>query len=104
MGAHEDGRQLRLATRYGCDQIAPLELSFSEHVDTHVERVSKRLGLVPLKMAAAKTHDALEAQLEPDEVYAFHVDLIQHGRRTCHARSPGCDSCVLEPRCPRVEL
>ncbi len=73
-------------------------------VDTHVERVAKRLGLVPLKMAAEKAHGALEAQLEPDEVYAFHVDLIQHGRRSCHARSPNCDECVLEPRCPRVGL
>jgi endonuclease-3 len=73
-------------------------------VDTHVERVAKRLGLVPAKMPAAKAHDALEALLEPDEVYAFHVDLIQHGRRTCHARGPRCDECPLLPRCPRVGL
>ncbi|MGE3857189.1 MAG: endonuclease III [Dehalococcoidia bacterium] len=71
-------------------------------VDTHVERVAKRLGLVPLKMAADKAHAALEATLRPDEVYAFHVDLIQHGRRTCHARGPKCDECPLEARCPRV--
>lgn len=73
-------------------------------VDTHVERVAKRLGLVPAKMPAAKAHDALEAQLEPHEVYAFHVDLIQHGRRTCHARSPRCEECPLVERCPRVGL
>lgn len=71
-------------------------------VDTHVERVSKRLGLVPPKMPADRAHAALEAQLEPGDVYAFHVDLIQHGRRTCHARKPLCEGCVLEPRCPRV--
>lgn len=71
-------------------------------VDTHVERVAKRLGLVPPRMPADKAHDALEAMLEPDEVYAFHVDLIQHGRRTCHARGPKCDVCVLAERCPRV--
>lgn len=73
-------------------------------VDTHVERVAKRLGLVPAKMAAVKAHDALEAQLEADEVYAFHVDLIQHGRRTCHARGPKCEACPLLERCPRVGL
>ena len=73
-------------------------------VDTHVERVSKRLGLVPLKMPADKAHAVLEAMLQPDEVYAFHVDLIQHGRRTCHARGPKCDECPLEPRCPKVGL
>jgi endonuclease-3 len=73
-------------------------------VDTHVERVAKRLGLVPAKMPAAKAHDVLEAMLEPDEVYAFHVDLIQHGRRTCHARGPKCEDCPLLERCPRVGL
>lgn len=73
-------------------------------VDTHVERVSKRLGLAPPKMPAVKVHDALEVQLEPDEVYAFHVDLIQHGRRICHARSPNCEECPLLERCPRVGL
>ena len=71
-------------------------------VDTHVERVSKRLGLVPAKMPADKAHAVLEAMLEPDEVYAFHVDLIQHGRRTCHARGPRCEVCPLESRCPKV--
>ncbi len=73
-------------------------------VDTHVERVAKRLGLVPAKMSAEKAHNALETQLNADEVYAFHVDLIQHGRRTCHARSPNCEECVLAARCPRVGL
>ena len=73
-------------------------------VDTHVERVAKRLGLVPPKMAAVKVHDVLEAMLEPNEVYPFHVDLIQHGRRTCHARGPKCEECPLLERCPRVGL
>src|SRR5690606_23276809 len=71
-------------------------------VDTHVERVAKRLGFVPLKMPADKAHDVLEGMLKPDQVYAFHVDLIQHGRRTCIARKPRCNECVLEARCPKV--
>lgn len=71
-------------------------------VDTHVERVSKRLGLVPAKMPADRAHDLLEGMVRPEQVYAFHVDLIQHGRRTCHARVPKCGSCVLEARCPKV--
>ena len=73
-------------------------------VDTHVERVAKRLGLVPQKMPAARMHDQLEARLEPDQVYAFHVDLIQHGRRTCHARQPECERCPLSERCPQTGL
>lgn len=71
-------------------------------VDTHVERVSKRLGLVPAKMPADRAHAVLEGMVEPDQVYAFHVDLIQHGRRTCHARGPKCSTCVLEAKCPKV--
>ncbi len=73
-------------------------------VDTHVERVAHRLGLVPKKTSAEKAHVILEKKLAPDEVYAFHVDLIQHGRRTCHARGPRCDDCPLLARCPRVGL
>ena len=71
-------------------------------VDTHVERVSRRLGLVPPRMPVERLHDELEAALEPASVHAFHVDLIQHGRRTCHARRPACERCVLRERCPRV--
>ena len=71
-------------------------------VDTHVERVAKRLGLAPRKLATVKLHDKLEAMLEPHEVYAFHVDLIQHGRRTCHARAPQCHTCTLAERCPKA--
>jgi endonuclease-3 len=73
-------------------------------VDTHVERVAKRLGLVPPRTPANRAHDLLEGMLAPDEVYAFHVDLIQHGRRTCHARKPQCERCPLFERCPRVGL
>ena len=73
-------------------------------VDTHVERVAKRLGMVPAKMPADRAHAALEGILAPDEVYGFHVDLIQHGRRTCHARGPLCEACPLEERCPKVGL
>jgi endonuclease-3 len=73
-------------------------------VDTHVDRVSRRLGLVPAKASVEQAHTILEDMLEPDEVYAFHVDLIQHGRRTCHARGPECPRCPLLERCPRVGL
>ncbi len=73
-------------------------------VDTHVDRVSRRLGLVPPKASVEQAHVILEGMLAADEVYAFHVDLIQHGRRTCHARGPECPRCPLLERCPRVGL
>lgn len=69
-------------------------------VDTHVYRVAKRLGLVPPKASAEKAHGLLEARLEPDEVYPFHIALVQHGRRTCLAQRPRCPSCALRQGCP----
>ena len=69
-----------------------------------VDRVSRRLGFVPPKASIEQAHNILESMCKPDEVYAFHVDLIQHGRRTCSARAPQCSSCPLLERCPRVGL
>ena len=69
-------------------------------VDTHIHRVSKRLGLIPEKTGAAEAHDLLQ-ELVPDEwVYPFHLLVIRHGRDTCHARKPACPECVLRGICP----
>ena len=68
-------------------------------VDTHVFRVSHRLGLIGQKLGEAKAHDALASQLPPERVYAFHVHMIRHGRRVCVARGPRCGECVLKARC-----
>lgn len=64
-------------------------------VDTHVERVSKRLGLIPAKATAEQAHDLLEALVDPDDYYPFHMLLIKHGRRICAARKPACDRCPI---------
>jgi len=69
-------------------------------VDTHVHRVAQRLGLVPAKAGPADAHDILEAVLKPDEVYAFHISLIKHGRRICRAQRPLCERCPLLDGCP----
>ena len=73
-------------------------------VDTHVGRVAQRLGLVPAGTGAAAAHDLLEAMLAPEEVYAFHVSLIKHGRRVCRAQRPLCAECPLNDRCPAAPL
>jgi endonuclease III len=73
-------------------------------VDTHVERVSKRLGLIASKATAEQSHELLEALVEPADYYRFHMLLIKHGRRTCAARRPSCDRCPLEPGCPSSRL
>ena len=68
-------------------------------VDTHVYRVSRRLGMLPPKTDAARAHDILQAALRDDEVYAFHVELVRHGRDTCRAPRPQCQLCPLTERC-----
>ena len=73
-------------------------------VDTHVERVAKRLGLVPAKASAEQAHDLLEAYVAQERYYPFHMLLIKHGRRTCAARKPRCEECPLEPDCPGSQL
>ena len=73
-------------------------------VDTHVQRVAQRLGLVPAETGAAESHDLLEAILAPEEVYPFHVSLINHGRGLCKAQRPLCAECPLNDRCPTAPL
>ena len=68
-------------------------------VDTHVHRVAKRLGLIGPTISADATHSLLEAALPPEAVYAFHIDMIQHGRRVCHAQRPECQRCPLREVC-----
>lgn len=69
-------------------------------VDTHVERVAKRLGLVPPTTNAEKAHTLLEGHVQPEDYYRFHMLLIKHGRRLCAARNPRCGDCPLARDCP----
>ncbi len=72
-------------------------------VDRHVERVSKRIGLVPEAVDVDAAHELFLALLEPDQMHEAHVNLITHGRQTCHAQRPACGSCLLAPRCRYVD-
>ena len=72
-------------------------------VDTHVFRVSKRLGLVNSKASVEQVHKLLESFISPDDVYQFHVLVIEHGRGTCKAQRPWCFKCVLRGLCPSYE-
>ena len=73
-------------------------------VDTHIYRVSKRLGLIGRRVSAEAAHDILEPMVAPDDVFAFHVYLIQHGRVVCKAQRPRCHRCVFESGCPSRRL
>lgn len=68
-------------------------------VDTHVHRVAQRLGLIGPKVGADAAHDLLEQAVPPDAVYAFHVNMILHGRQICHAQRPECGRCPLADLC-----
>ena len=68
-------------------------------MDTHVHRVSKRLGLIGPKTSREKAHDLLAELVEPDAYYPFHLNLIRHGREVCTSRSPNCPSCLLNDLC-----
>ncbi|MDP2731086.1 MAG: endonuclease III [Dehalococcoidales bacterium] len=69
-------------------------------VDTHIFRVSKRVGLVDSKASIEEAHRILEEIVPPEDAYQFHVLTIEHGRRTCKARRPRCTECVLGKLCP----
>lgn len=68
-------------------------------VDTHVHRVTRRLGLISPKVTADKAHEIMLNVGDPDTFYAFHLNLIRHGRQVCLARSPNCPLCPLKEQC-----
>lgn len=67
-------------------------------VDTHVHRVSQRLGLIG-RVDADRAHDLLAGMVPQERVYSFHVNTVAHGRQVCRARSPRCDICVIREEC-----
>jgi endonuclease-3 len=69
-------------------------------VDTHIYRVSKRLGIIGPKVSADKAHEVLEAAMPPEDVYPFHAAFITHGRQVCKAQRPRCGVCVVNYSCP----
>jgi len=69
-------------------------------VDTHVSRVGTRLGLFRAKAPFAELHDTMLELTPPGQELEFHINLLRHGRRTCHARRPDCGNCDLLRMCP----
>jgi endonuclease-3 len=69
-------------------------------VDTHVSRVGMRLELLRPGAPFGELHDEMLALTAPGEELELHVNLLRHGRRTCHARTPACGECALARICP----
>jgi endonuclease-3 len=71
-------------------------------VDTHIYRLSGRLGLRPERASLDQTHRLLARAFPPETYYAAHLNLIRHGREVCHARKPACAECTLRHMCPHA--
>jgi endonuclease-3 len=69
-------------------------------VDTHVGRVATRLGLLRERAGSTEQADAMTALTPPGEELEFHLNLLRHGRHTCHSQRPDCRHCVLRRMCP----
>lgn len=68
-------------------------------VDTHVHRVTRRLGWIPANATPERAHELLGRAVPPDVRYDLHVALVAHGRTVCAARHPRCGVCVLRDVC-----
>jgi endonuclease-3 len=68
-------------------------------VDTHIYRVTGRIGLRPAGMTVEQTHERIERLLPPEAYYAAHLNLIRLGRELCHPRKPDCPACPVNKMC-----
>jgi endonuclease-3 len=68
-------------------------------VDTHIFRVSRRLGIIPMNANRTKAHEILQRNVPEGKAFSFHLNLIEHGRRICRSRNPICSKCCLEKLC-----
>ncbi len=73
-------------------------------VDTHVFRVSWRLGIIDKMLGENKAHNALERLVDEKDAFRYHTTLIQHGRQTCKAQNPNCKDCVVSNHCEFVKF
>jgi len=73
-------------------------------VDTHVSRVGMRLHVLRPGAPFEELHDAMLALTPSGAELELHVNLLRHGRRTCHAQRPACPSCILRRSCPSSHL
>lgn len=101
-----DARARLTAIRGIGDKTASCVLLFSlgmpaQPVDTHIQRVSQRLGVTSGESSATGIQNVYEHCLPPDgaTMYAFHVDMVRHGREICQARAPKCSMCMLTDVC-----
>jgi endonuclease-3 len=100
----EEARQWLMAVKGVGPKTAAIVLLFSLGipafpVDTHIYRVSGRLGLRPKNFSVEKVHTYLEERIPEDAYYDLHLNLIRLGRQVCGARKWHCYRCPVESLC-----
>lgn len=100
----EEARQWLLQFKGVGPKTAAIVMEFSLGlpafpVDTHVYRVTGRLGLRPDSMSVEQAHEYLEKQFSPETYYDAHLNIIRLGREVCAARKPKCPGCPLTDLC-----
>lgn len=68
-------------------------------VDTHIMRVTKRLGLIDPQTERLEAQKTMARLTKPNDYFSYHINLIEHGRRTCSALRPKCGNCTLGDIC-----
>jgi len=68
-------------------------------LDTHIFRILRRVGLIPLKCSDRRAHELMNAIVPARKFYSFHVNLIRHGRALCRPRDPVCERCPIVEYC-----
>ena len=69
-------------------------------IDTHIFRVCQRLRFIGPKVSLNKAHEIMEAKVPPEDVFQFHVAIINHGRKVCKAQRPLCGECIVSEEGP----
>jgi len=100
----EEARQWLLQFKGVGPKTAAIVLQFSLGkpafpVDTHIYRVTGRLGIRPEKMSADQAHSYFEEIFPPETYYPAHLNIIRLGREICQARKPNCPICPLKDQC-----
>lgn len=72
-------------------------------IDTHIFRISRRLGLIPERCSDEEAHQTMAEIIPPSRYYEVHVNLIRHGRKVCRPSNPSCEQCCLIDYCRYYE-
>ena len=73
-------------------------------IDTHIFRIARRLGLIPLKCSDDEAHQLMGRMIPPKRYFEAHINLIRHGRQICRPRDPLCEQCCLVDYCEYYEM